>query len=93
MRSFFLLLPVLLLTACGATEEDLVNIRLTMDERERIDKMVTAHMDSIRPILDSLCQATFADRVAIATDSIVQRRLEEEARLRARIPQNLRDER
>ena len=30
---------------------------------------------------------TFDDQVALATDSIVQRQLEEEARLRARLPQ------
>jgi hypothetical protein len=61
-----------------------------MDEREQIDNLVKAHMDSIRPLVDSVCTATFDDRVAVATDSILQRRLEEEARLRARIPQNLR---
>ncbi|WP_020567095.1 hypothetical protein [Neolewinella persica] len=85
-----LFLTLLTLAACGSTEEDPVNIRLTMDERQRIDDLVKIHMDSIRPIVDSLCKATFADRVAVATDSIIQRRLEEEARLRARIPQNLR---
>ncbi len=61
-----------------------------MDERERIDNLVGKTMDSIRPRYDSICKADFADRVAVATDSIVQRMLEEEARLRARIPQNQR---
>lgn len=92
LRSLALFL-FLTLTSCGSTDEEMVNVRLTMDEREQIDKMVVAHMDSLRPALDSLCKATFADRVAVAIDSIVQRRLEEEARLRSRIPQNLRDER
>lgn len=89
-------LPLLLLTfallACSQDAED-VNIRLTMDERERLDQLIVAHMDSLRPVLDSLCEASFEDRIAIATDSIVQRLLEEEARLRARIPQNLRNDR
>ena len=83
-----LLSAFFLLAACSSGSEENVNIRLTMDERERIDKMVGKDMDSIRPLYDSLCQADFADRVAVATDSIVQRLLEEEARLRARIPQS-----
>lgn len=88
MRSL-LFLTLLTLFACGSEEEP-INIRLTMDEREQIDELVKIHMDSTRTLVDSLCKATFADRVAVATDSILQRRLEEEARLRARIPQNLR---
>ena len=68
-----------------------MNIRLTLAERERLDKMVTGAMDSIRPTLTAYCDSTFADRVAAATDSLVQIGLEEEARLRARIPENLRN--
>ncbi|TXF89170.1 hypothetical protein FUA23_11710 [Neolewinella aurantiaca] len=78
----------LALAACSSDSKENVNIRLTMDERERIDDLVGEAMDSIRPLYDSLCKADFSDRVAVATDSIVQRMLEEEARLRARIPQN-----
>lgn len=89
MRSL-LFLTLLLLTACGSSGDEPVNIRLTMDEREQIDDLVKVHMDSVRTLVDSVCTATFDDRVAVATDSILQRRLEEEARLRARIPQNLR---
>jgi len=92
MRPTLLLAFLLTLTACTADSEE-VNIRLTMDERERLDNLVVAHMDSLRPILDSLCAATFEDRVAVATDSIVQRLLEEEARLRARIPKSLKNDR
>lgn len=76
------------LSACSP-ERDEVRVKLTLKERELVDQLVTAHLDSIRPILDSLCSATSLDRVAVATDSIVQRRLEEEARLRNRIPQNM----
>jgi hypothetical protein len=92
MRPFSLLLIVLALSACGGEGED-VNIRLTMDERERVDDLTVAHMDSLRPLRKAECAENFEDRVAVATDSIVQRLLEEEVRLRARIPQNLRNDR
>ena len=84
-----LLLVLTTLTAC-ADDSEQVNIRLTMAEREMVDKKIRNHMDSIRPILEADCDKHFDDRVALATDSIVQRLLEEEARLRARIPQNQR---
>jgi hypothetical protein len=91
MRLPLLLITLLLtLAACSPDSEENINIRLTMDERERIDDLVGQEMDSLRPLYDSLCKVDFKDRVAVATDSIVQRRLEEEARLRARIPQNKR---
>ena len=86
------LLCFLFCLSCSAEQEEM-NIRLTMAERDIVDSRVSAYMDSIRPVLDTLCSSTFEDRVAVATDSIVQRRLEEEARLRARIPENLRDDR
>ncbi|WP_116126218.1 hypothetical protein [Lewinella sp. IMCC34183] len=75
----------LLVFACG--DEDPLRIQLTPEQRDAYHAIALARIDSLRPILDSLCSATFEDRVAIATDSIVQRRLEEEARLRSRIPQ------
>lgn len=91
MRLLVLLISLLsTFVACSSGADDNINIRLTMDERERIDDLVGKDMDSIRPLYDSICDADFADRVAVATDSIVQRMLEEEARLRARIPQNQR---
>jgi hypothetical protein len=86
-QTLFLLLLCIGWTACS-TERDEVRVRLTLKERELVDELVGTHMDSLRPILDSMCVSTTADRVAVATDSIVQRRLEEEARLRSRIPQN-----
>ncbi|MCX8212881.1 MAG: hypothetical protein OTI34_17660 [Lewinella sp.] len=89
MRYATLLTVMLLfLTTCSSDNGENINIRLTMDERERIDNLVGQDMDSIRPLYDSICKVDFAGRVAVVTDSIVQRRLEEEARLRARIPQN-----
>jgi len=92
MRSTLLLSFLITLSACTA-DYDEVNIRLTMDERARMDELVVAYMDSLRPVQDSLCRVNFDDRVAVATDSIVQRLLEEEARLRARIPQIMRNDR
>lgn len=89
IRLFTVALLLGLAFGCSPEKEE-VRVRLTLRERERVDKEVKAYMDSIRPLLDSTCAATTADRIAIATDSIVQRRLEEEARLRARIPENLR---
>ncbi|THH37918.1 hypothetical protein [Neolewinella litorea] len=62
-------------------------MQLTPDQRDAFQAIAAAQIDSLRPVLDSLCQASFADRVAIATDSIVQRRLEEETRLRTRLQQ------
>ncbi len=91
MRPFSLLLFLLCLS-CSVEQEE-VNLRLTMAERDIVDSRVTVYMDSIRRVLDTLCTNTYEDQVAITTDSIVQRRLEEEARLRARIPENLRNDR
>ncbi len=77
------------LTSCTSQEER-VNIRLTMKERSALDARVINHMDSLRPALEASCTATREDRIVAATDSIVQRRMEEEARMRARIPESLR---
>ena len=80
---------LLLLAACSSREEK-VNIRLTMAERGDLDARVIAHMDTIRPAMEAFCDSTREEMIALATDSIVQRRLEEEARMRARIPESLR---
>jgi hypothetical protein len=84
------LLPLLLFlfaTACGSDEP--VRVRLTPAQTDKYQEMAGAAIDSIRPLLDSVCEATFEDRVVAATDSIVQRRLEEEMRLRARLGQSM----
>lgn len=92
MKHLLLLALFFIITACSADSGE-VRVRLTLRERERVDKLVTAHMDSMRPLLDSSCTANKSNLVAFYTDSIVQRRLEEETRLRARIPQSSTDER
>ncbi|MCP9234407.1 hypothetical protein [Lewinella sp. JB7] len=80
---------VMAVTLCGCGGEDeAVQIQLTPDQREEYQAIAASRIDSLRPLLDSLCSATFEDRVAVATDSIVQRRLEEELRLRARLGQS-----
>ncbi len=89
MKSCLLFVFLLLATgffACG--EEEAVRVQLTPEQRERYQQIATARITALRPLLDSMCTATFEDRVAVATDSIVQRRLEEETRLRLRIQQN-----
>ena len=80
------IVSILLLFACGGGEDEKINLRLTSDERREIDTLVANQVKELRPLFDSICVADFAKMVEAATDSIVQRRLEEEARLRSRIP-------
>ncbi len=84
--SFLLLLLAVLWSACG--EEEAVRVQLTPEQRDKYQEIASVEIASLRPVLDSLCTATFEDRVAVATDSIVQRRLEEETRLRLRVQQS-----
>lgn len=72
------------LLACGSDEK--IKLRLTSDERREIDTLVANQVKELRPMFDSICIADFDELVEAATDSIVQQRLEEETRLRARIP-------
>ncbi|MGB3801758.1 MAG: hypothetical protein WA952_18210 [Lewinella sp.] len=80
-----LILAALLSSACGPDEA--VRVQLTPEQRDTFQAIAGRRIETLRPLMDSICTATFEDRVAIATDSIVQRRLEEETRLRARLPQ------
>ena len=79
-----LLLAVLLWGACNSKDTE-VNLRLTPNERTRIDTIYTVRLDSLRPIWDSLCEMNYPQMVEEAVDSIVQQRLEEETRLRSRL--------
>lgn len=86
MKLTFSITILLLFFSCeGGANED-VNLRLTSDDRREIDTLVANQVQKLRPIYDSTCNAEFEKMVDAATDSIVQRRLEEEVRLRARIP-------
>ncbi|MEL7220176.1 MAG: hypothetical protein AAGJ93_02590 [Bacteroidota bacterium] len=71
------------LSACGEQKTD-VSLRLTHAEKVRIDSIYTHRLDSLRPVWDSLCEARHDVVLKAAIDSIVEERLEEEARLRAR---------
>lgn len=82
----FLFSIAICLSACGNGGDKEVNLRLTSKERREIDTLVAREVRMMRPLMDSICTANFNELVAAATDSIVQRRLEEELRLRARIP-------
>ena len=84
MRPLLSLVLLAVLTACSPNDNP-VNVQFTVEERQRIDELVIAELATLRPEMDSLCQETFDDRVAVAVDSIIQVRLEEEARLRARV--------
>ena len=70
-------------SSCGNNKQD-YSLRLTARERTRIDTIYSERLDSLRPIWDSLCDERWQGMVDRAVDSIIQERLEEEARLRAR---------
>lgn len=72
--------------ALGACQQDEVQLRLTSYERNRIDTLYARIAPDLRKETDSLCNATFAQLVQQAVDSIVQERLIEEELLRSRIP-------
>ena len=63
--------------ACGAPE-----IKLDRAARRTIDTLVNYQLDSISPILDSLCKNTREDFIQQAVDSIVAERKKKEKRLR-----------
>lgn len=79
-------MPLLCLTTCGGGE-DRVELSLTAEQRDTVNARVIAYLDSLRPALDSVCTTTYDYRLERAVDSIVQRRLEGEARLRNRLSQ------
>lgn len=77
---------LLLITACSGGDKNDLNLRLTHAERERIDSIYTNRLDSLRPIWDSLCDASYSNNLELAVDSIITERKEEEVRLRSRLP-------
>lgn len=80
------IVSILLLFSFGCGTDEKVKLRLTSDERREIDTLVANQVKVLRPLFDSTCVANFDELVEAATDSIIQQRLEEETRLRARIP-------
>ncbi|NRA48347.1 MAG: hypothetical protein HRU12_04380 [Phaeodactylibacter sp.] len=79
---FSLLFWALLWSACESQE---TGIRLTSSERIRIDSLAKKQIDSLVPVLDSLCTINQASMVQSALDSIIELRQQEEETLRARI--------
>lgn len=72
-----------LLSGCEPPEE--APIRLTSRERIRIDTLANQQIDSLRPVMDSICDAAYQDILERAVDSLVEVRKREEEKLRARI--------
>ncbi|GEM_PF-4282322 len=73
----------ILLFSLSACEEP--EIKLDRAARRTIDTLVNYQLDSISPILDSLCKATKEDVIQHAVDSIVKERQKREERLRLNI--------
>ncbi len=78
----FLLLGVLLWSSCESQE---TGIRLTSSERIRIDSLAKKQIDSLVPVLDSLCTVNKDKLIEQALDSIIELRQQEEQTLRERI--------
>ena len=68
-------------------EEEISSIRLTSRERIRIDTISKQQIDSLIPILDSVCNAQHDQMVEQALDSILKIRKAEELKIRSRISQ------
>lgn len=77
-----LLWALLFWTGCESQE---TGIRLTSSERIRIDSLAKQQIDSLVPVLDSLCTLNKDTMVQQALDSIIKLRREEESILRERI--------
>ncbi len=75
-----------LLTACGERQEEPLP-ELTYRQREIVDTLYMEYVTGMRPVLDSICEAQFEDRVARAVDSLLRVRRAEAERLRSRVLQ------
>jgi hypothetical protein len=80
----FLITVLLLAVSC---EEKATQIRLTSSERVRIDTLTRQQVDSLIPVLDSICEAQYDSLVQHALDSIVELRRSEERKIRERLKQ------
>jgi len=76
-----------LLMLGSGCEEDIGNIRLTSRERIRIDTLAKQKIDSLVPVMDSICIARYDSLRARALDSILTTRRAEEQKIRSRIQQ------
>jgi hypothetical protein len=83
----YLLLCLCLGSFFFSCEEEISSIRLTSRERIRIDTISKQQIDSLIPVLDSLCNAQYGQMVQQALDSILETRKAEELKIRSRITQ------
>jgi len=86
MYKIFWLISIIFLTgilSCGEPE-----IKLNRADRRSIDTLVNNQLDSISPILDSLCFEETDVIVERAVDSIVKERQKQEERLRLNVEGN-----
>lgn len=86
MRSFLVLIGIgaTLVSSCG--ENETYNLRLTANERTRIDTIYASRVGAIRAEIDSICDLQQDSLVQLFRDSIIKERLAEEALLRSRLP-------
>ena len=83
IQALFSLLLILLLSLNSCDEPE---IKLNRAARRTIDTLVNYQLDSITPILDSLCATQRDSIIQNAVDSIMQERKKKEERLRLQIP-------
>jgi hypothetical protein len=60
---------------------------LSFNEREQVDSLFKLHVDSLRPVLDSLCNARLDSAVQFKTDSLMKMRMAEIEKYLQRIKQ------
>ncbi len=89
MKHWLNLILLLSLTvgACQKHEEKLPE--LTFRQRELADTLYLQRINVLRPLWDSLCTTHHDSLVQVAVDSLIRVRKAEEARLRARIQQQI----
>lgn len=73
-----------LLAACGSDDSDNKQFKLSYRERVIVDSIVNAATKTLGPKMDSICKAQEQMMIQHLTDSIVQRRKQEEIKLRNR---------
>jgi hypothetical protein len=79
------LLIVVCLVLMSSCEKEITSIRLTSRERIRIDTIAKQKIDSLIPVMDSICIANYEELRDKALDSILTIRKEEELKIRSRI--------
>ncbi|HRF37993.1 MAG TPA: hypothetical protein PK198_04320 [Saprospiraceae bacterium] len=87
MRSRPYLLPIFVCAALlygGCTDD--APTRLSSDQLQLLDSLVTVQMPLVRQEEDSICKADFDKKLRRMVDSMLVIRREEEARLRQRMP-------